>query len=122
MRLEYITEFKTPEEVRNKLLLEQKEEKENDKGDKNNKEENKIEENKTEKEEKNEEKNIENTQDDDNESIDSDSNSSSSLKLDISKVNHELDKKDLLLEITRKYRIERNYLTITNSSFVLKYS
>ena len=117
MRLEYITEFKTPEEVRNKLLLEQKEEKENDKGDKNNKEENKIEENKTEKEEKNEDKNIENAQDDDNESIDSDSNSSSSLKLDISKVNHELDKKDLLLEITRKYRIERNYLTITNSSF-----
>ena len=32
-------------------------------------------------------------------------------------MNHELDKKDLLLEITRKYRIERNYLTITNSSF-----
>jgi hypothetical protein len=117
MRLEYITEFKTPEEVRNKLLLEQKDEKENDKGDKNNKEENKIEENKTEKEEKNEDKNIENTQDDDNESLDSDSNSSSSLKLDISKVNQELDKNDLLLEITRKYRIERNYLTITNSSF-----
>ena len=113
MRLEYITEFKTPEEIRNKLLLEQNE---NGEGNKNNKDENKNKENKTKKEDKN----IENPEEDDNESIDSDSGSSPSLKLDISKVNHELDKKDLLLEIIRKYRTERNNLIITNSSFLEK--
>jgi hypothetical protein len=113
MRLEYITEFKTPEEIRNKLLLEQNEKGE---GNKNDKDENKNEENKTEKEDKN----IENPEEDDNESLDSDLGSSPSLKIDITEVNHELDKKDFLLEIIRKYRTERNNLIITNSSFLEK--
>ena len=107
IRLEYITEFKSPEEIRNKLLLEQKEK---EKEKKDNKEEDKDikEENKEEIKEKIDDKNLENGEDDDNESLDSDSLLDSAPKLDITKVNHELDKKDFLIEMSRKYLFKRD--------------
>ena len=114
IRLEYITEFKTPEVIRNKLLLEQKE-KEIKGEDKEKKEENKE-----EIKEKIDEKNLENDEDNGNESIDSDSFLDNAPKLDITKVNHELDKKDFLVEIARKYLFKRTILTINNSSLISK--
>ena len=90
IRLEYITEFKTQEEIRNNLLALQKNEEENK--DKENKDENNPEE--------------------DNESIDSDTDSNA--ELDITEVNNELDKNKFLKEILRKYLYQKGQLIINN--------
>ena len=105
IRLEYFTEFKTPKEIRNHLLLQQKQDTSEIEQSKS-KEENK---------DKSEAKNEEISNQDDNESEDLDSEKSS--KLDISEINHELDKKDFLIEILRKYLLDRNILEIKDSSF-----
>ena len=115
MRLEYITELKTQEEIRKELLSEQKtnkeeEKKDNKEEDKKEKEENKIVEDKTE--EKNKQEKEEKKQDNESSDIDLDSNPN----IDISQVEHELDKKDFLREIIRKYIPHRQILTIKDSA------
>ena len=105
LRLEYFTEFKTPEEIRNKLILQLKK-------DNNQIEESKL---KEENKEKSDAKNSENSNQEYNDSEDLDSEISP--KLDISDIKHELDKKDFLTEILRKYLLDKNILTIKDSSF-----
>ena len=109
IRLEYVTEFKTQEEIRNSLLqLKQIEEENKDKENKeNNKENNKNDETNQEKEKKDE-----NKQEEDNESIDSDTDSNEGLEL--KDIKYELDKKQFLKDIVKKYLYRKGKVTIKN--------
>ena len=109
IRLEYVTEFKTQEEIRNSLLqLKQIEEENKDKENKeNNKENEKNDETNQEKEKKDE-----NKQEEDNESIDSDTDSNEGLEL--KDIKYELDKKQFLKDIVKKYLYRKGKVTIKN--------
>ena len=113
IRLEYITEFKTQEEIRNNLLELQKTEKEKKDKDKEQEKKEIVETQENNKnEETKQEKKEDNKQEDDNESIDSDTDSNEEIEL--TEINHELDKKQFLREVLKKYLYHKGRLTITN--------
>ena len=128
MRLEYITELKTREEIKNRLQIGKKLKMDvalmdiKKRMEEIQKERIKIKQNKQEdnmenniKQEKEEDQNLKSTENIDNESSDSDSDSTHTI--DISKVNYDLDKKDFLREVLRKYlSSNRQILSINNTS------
>ena len=114
IRLEYVTEFKTQEEIRHNLLELKKIEEENkEKDNKENKETIETKENK-EKDETNQEKEKkdENKKEDDNESIESDTDSNEELEL--KDINYEFDQKQFLRDILKKYLYRKGKIIIKN--------
>ena len=119
LRLEYVTEIKTLEEIRNSLLLE--ESKENKENNENKKEDDKKDENKeNKKDEKTKDINIsennKENENNDNENKDSDIDIIRDKEIYISEVNNELDKNKFLREILRKHLFSKNKVIIKNNN------
>ena len=115
LRLEYVTEIKTPEEIRNSLLLEENKENTENKKEDENKEENKEKNKEEEIKDTNVPENNKENEKDNNESEDSDIDIIRDKEIYISEVNNELDKNKFLREMLRKYLFSKNKVIIKNN-------